>query len=425
MRLPLTETISPSTPIRAWISSLGLAAIGGMAWLIGGTSLLGPLLSILLPVALALCRSRTQAWITALVYYLSGSVSITGAVAGYYGTGHIIPGWMAWIGASALLALPWTLAQGRWGLAGMLFALIATALPPLGLIGGLSPLNAAGVLFPATGWIGIALLLIVLMELHFTFDLLRFLQSHVIAKAGIWLSLLVIIAIGAFETGITGTGLFPEPQTPAHWTGLQTWIAPARGNPIQSIANNQALIEAARSQGKDADVVVFPEAIVDDWYPGTRQQLMLSAPPGPTWLIGASVRTSRDKPVNAVVAVTQNHADPVPLTTASGLLLGGDWLPWNPDQGFQMGNLQQSFAIADQKVWAALCIEQLQPWTWLLAMSQKTGQRPTVILAMSNQWWATQNSFAPRACDAAGSPPGAASNGLIERKLNHASPDIQ
>ena len=34
---------------------------------------------------------------------------------------------------------------------------------------------------------------------------------------------------------------------------------------------------------------------------------------------------------------------------------------------------------------AALCVEQVQPWTWFEAILQ----RPDVILAMSNGWWAS------------------------------------
>ncbi|MDR2990739.1 MAG: hypothetical protein LBU72_02170 [Burkholderiaceae bacterium] len=131
-----------------------LAAIGGAAWLIGGTSLWGPLLSILLPMATAIGVSRKWAFASALVYYLTGSVSITGAMAGYYGDAPWALGWLAWLGASAALALPWMLDRS---VGGRLLALIATAIPPLGVIGWLSSLNAAGVMFPATGWLGLGL----------------------------------------------------------------------------------------------------------------------------------------------------------------------------------------------------------------------------------------------------------------------------
>jgi len=47
--------------------------------------------------------------------------------------------------------------------------------------------------------------------------------------------------------------------------------------------------------------------------------------------------------------------------------------------------------IQEHRAWAALCVEQVQPWTWLEAL----WQRPDVILAMSNDWWAPEGNAAP------------------------------
>jgi hypothetical protein len=369
-----------------------LAAVGGAAWLIGGVSLWGPLLSILLPLATAISVSRKWAFASALAYYLIGSVSITGAIAGYYGAGHQIIGALAWIGASVALALPWTLGRSA---AGRLFALIATAVPPLGVIGWLSPLNAAGVMFPSAKWFGLGLTVAVLVCFHIgqtreTNPI--FARCSMLAKA--------ILGIGV-SIGV-GSGLFVseafEQPVPSGWAGLDTRIAPARGNLRVGIQNKQTLIEAGRAI-RSARVVVFPEAVLDDWLPGTRQQFALAVPPGQTWLIGAQVRPSQapdvaprpdGKAVNAVVVVEQGRAHPMALTAAAGLLLGGNWRPWS-SQGLQPG-IQRGFTLAGQRVWAALCVEQLQPWTWRLAMLD----RPTLILAMNNAWWSPPGSFAPK-----------------------------
>ena len=363
------------------------AAIGGTTWLIGGESLYGPLLSILLPIAVTISQSRKQAYTTALIYYLIGSVSITGAITGYYGPDHTILGLLAWIGASAVLALPWMFGRSALGLS---FALIATAIPPLGVIGWLSPLNAAGVILPDRNLWGIITFFMITIELHFLCKLIKCRNSNV-AKIIILISL--IILIGGGPIGITNFSNIRRPLPLQNWIGLQTQITSARSNLGLDITNKEALIDTARKQGKDVRVVVFPEAVLDDWWPGTQQQFSLAVPSGQIWLIGAQVATPHGKPYNAVVSVVQNKANPAPLTTASGLLLGGDWIPWSTSLGIQTG-IQRTFEIEKQKVWASLCIEQLQPWTWLLAMSQK--QKPTVILAMSNTWWAPKDSFAPK-----------------------------
>jgi hypothetical protein len=113
----------------------------------------------------------------------------------------------------------------------------------------------------------------------------------------------------------------------------------------------------------------------------------LTTPPS----IIASNQPYNSKLYNTVVAIQSGKANPQPLTAAAGWLLGGDWTPWN-SSGERPAWFQQTFELEGQRVWAALCIEQLLPWTWLQALIQK----PTVILAISNEWWAAPNSFAPR-----------------------------
>jgi hypothetical protein len=131
--------------------------------------------------------------------------------------------------------------------------------------------------------------------------------------------------------------------------------------------------------------VVFPEAVLPDWYDGTRAQFAAAVPPGQVWLLGVQTN-GRD----AVVRVKQGDADPVPVAQAAGLLLGGDWQPWNP-RTLRPAWWQRVFALDGQRVWAAICVEQVQPWTWLEAL----WQRPTMIVAQSNAWWAAPGSAAP------------------------------
>ncbi|MBN2692888.1 MAG: conjugal transfer protein TraB, partial [Burkholderiaceae bacterium] len=126
-------------------------------------------------------------------------------------------------------------------------------------------------------------------------------------------------------------------------------------------------------------------AILPDWYGGTRAQFAAAVPPGQVWLLGVQTG-SRD----AVVEVQSGRAVTLPRTMAAGLLLGGDWQPWNP-RTLRPAWWQQVFELDGQRVWAALCVEQVQPWTWLIAMLQ----RPTVIVAQSNAWWSVPAPAAP------------------------------
>lgn len=335
-----------------------IAALSGAGWLLPSSTLWAPAASLLLVAAITLAPSPLQRFLTALAYYAAGSVSMVGAVTGYWGSDHAGIGVLAWVAAATALAIPWTPASG-WR--GALAALVLTALPPLGLIGWLSPLSAAGVLFPGMGWMGLALLLAVVVGIT--------------KPRTVCLAPLGAIAIAA-------NLVYTPPALPLGWVGVDTSIPPARGSVLASIQNNQAIIATALVQGQGAKVVVLPEAVIDGWLPGTRRQFAGAVPPGQLWLMGAQTR------FNSVVAVTHGNAIVTPLVNAAALLPGGNWSP---------GGLQQAWwqtipMVDGKRIWASICVEQVLPWTWFEVMTT----RPDVVLAISNQWWAPPTSSAPR-----------------------------
>jgi hypothetical protein len=186
--------------------------------------------------------------------------------------------------------------------------------------------------------------------------------------------------------------IYREPAPLKGWTGITTQLKPARGNVFDDVRNNQEAIHAGIAQGKGARVVVFAEAILDDWWPGTRQQFALRVPAGQLWILGADTHSS-----DAVVGATRGRADEHILARSAGLLLGGNWLPGSR-QTLRPAWWQSVFSVGQTRVWAALCVEQVQPWTWLEAMLQ----RPDVILAMSNGWWARSTPTVPLPASEAG-----------------------
>lgn len=345
-------------PALGLLCALAAGAALGACWLVGD-GLLGPCASFGLAVLIAGQQRLRGRFMAAFSYYASGSTPIVAAVVGYWGADHAPLGVIAWLGASLLLAAPWTLAAGRWSALG---ALALTALPPLGVIGWLSPLNCAGVLFPGTGWIGLGLLCIGVTAMYGGGRVHR-LRVAVLAALG-------LIAMASNLS-------YQEPTPLDGWAGVSTHIEPARGNVFAVIANNQQVIRAGIVHGKDARVVVFPEAILDDWRPGTRQQFALAVAPGQVWILGADTDSS-----DALVAVTSGNARVRPLTRSAGLILGGNWLPGSRHT-LRPAWWESIFVIEHRRVWAALCVEQVQPWTWLEAMLQ----HPDGVLALSNGWW--------------------------------------
>ena len=372
--------------------SISIAAGGfaGFAWLHAGPGLAGPALSILLPLACALAPQWRRRLLAALLYYAQCSWPVLGAFQGYWapaGGGAPGPDVMvlavgAWIGASLLLAVPWVFAS-TWPRA--LLALALTALPPLGLIGWESPLNAAGVFFPNSGWIGLGLTVIAIALLA---DLPRR-RTH----SGIGLPLLAPIAIAL------NIGYCPLPPPP-DWLGVDTHIQPARWNVGREITNWQAILaDGTRGNRRDEPVLVFGEGLLDDWWPGTQQYIadgmrFNGVSRHSTWLIGASAYGH-----DALVAVRPGHPIRRPQTRAAAVLIGGDWLPWSHSthiHGLRPAWWQHTFALDGQRVWASICAEQLFSWTWLEALAADHGPTaPTLILAVSNAWWAPPGNAAP------------------------------
>ncbi len=361
--------------MRRIVAAIGLAAGAGWAWLAGGTSLLGPAASIALPIAAALATDRKSRFAAAAAYYLIGSSPIVGAVRGYWGPGHELAGIGAWLAASAALAAPWAWAGSA---IGVVFAILATALPPLGVIGWLSPLNAAGVLFPGTGLTGVVLAIALLAAVA-AIAAGRLPASPAFRNV-LYAGLAAVVVLSA---ALIATASPARP--PAGWVGVSTAVLPAHGDAIAEIRNNEAIIRAIELQAPDARVVVLPESVVEGWFSGTRQQFGHAVAPGQTWILGVQA-DSRD----GAYVVQPGYSPVKPAAIAAGLLLGGDWIPG------QAGTLlpawwQQTFTVDGKRVWAALCIEQLQSWTWIEAAFQ----RPDVIAAMTNSWWTATSNQAP------------------------------
>jgi hypothetical protein len=121
---------------------------------------LGIALAAGMPVACLLTTTRGAALQSAAAYYLAALWPMIPALVRYQ-RGTIVPG-VLWVVTALLLAIPWTIAwtanRGQFVWRAPL-ALLASVVPPLGIIGLASPLSAAGYIFPGTGWAGLLLIL--------------------------------------------------------------------------------------------------------------------------------------------------------------------------------------------------------------------------------------------------------------------------
>ena len=105
--------------------------------------------------------TRKAAFMSAFGYYIAGLWPMVPGLDRYIGqsAAPVIPP-ILWVFTAILLSAPWAIAWTSEHRVHYLWraplALLATAVPPLGIIGLISPLTAAGYVFPGTAWFGLA-----------------------------------------------------------------------------------------------------------------------------------------------------------------------------------------------------------------------------------------------------------------------------
>ena len=361
---------------------------GGATWNVWPAG--ATVLSLLLPAGVVQAGRRSTRWLLAFLWFLAGSVSIVPSVAGFFGTRFMALGVVAWIPSSALLALPWIIASTP---ISAIMAVLLDAVPPIGLIGWLSPLMAAGWLFPGHGLAGIAGCLAVLAWITVVARRDRCHGCEVSTGKGIMGDIntgFLSLAAGVLLTwSILANLLYVPPAPPTGWIGIQTSIPPSNGNVFQAIANNRALIAAAQSQGAHAKYLLFPEAVLDDWWPGTRSQITAAVPRGQTWILGAETLSTGNR-YDAVVIAQHHRAWPNPVFRAALPMPISMWRP-----GF-VGGFQATWHVPIQRIgghriWANICFDQVLPWVWIDGMIQ----HPDLVLLPGNDWWAQAWNPAP------------------------------
>ena len=140
--------------LKPYFAPLLLAAIGF------GVSFAQPVSLVLAIAAPAIALrqpTRRTAFLAAACYYGTASWAVLPAAAAFLGA--LIAPVLLWLLAAGLLASPWVLfwsphRHQLW--LRIPLALTVSIIPPLGIIGWASPLTAAGLLFPAMGWLGLA-----------------------------------------------------------------------------------------------------------------------------------------------------------------------------------------------------------------------------------------------------------------------------
>ncbi len=332
----------------------------GLAWM-APIWWLGPLASLAVPLVVPTVKRKSHKFFLSLSYFAAGSIGLVPGSGVFFGAGpaSYALGAAFWMSSAALLALPWawSRAQKPWT---VLAALAIDALPPIGLFGWLSPLAAAGVLWPGLGVFGVAALLLMIWAWH----------ERRYGWARYVLGGLAVLAV-------TALGSSAPPST--NIAAINTHFGKLPASPMAQIDRNAQIIAMAAKS--PARVVVLPETLVN-WLPGTAAQFQAAIPSGKTWLVGATTIRRGGEMADSIVEVRHNRpprtvfnaALPVPVSM---------WHPWK-NGGYKAVWREPARQIDGNRTTAVICYDQLLVWPWL----EVSVNRPAVILATQNEWWA-------------------------------------
>lgn len=226
-------------------------------------------------------------------------------------------------------------------------------------------LTAAGTLFPGWGWAGILLVLV------FSLALCKRPKFGLVA-----LSATALVANATFA----GT-----PVPPPDWIGINT----ALGSPDPTSAYQRSRVIQSIAAATSARVIVFPESV----FVWTEATDLLLAPlfeslqlEHKSVVIGARILCASTHLENGLIVRGTHRGNyyqriPVPI---------GMWRPFDPEAATLLLLRPPTLKLGNQVVAPLICYEQFLALPILSAIAQ----RPTLIVAVANCWWANDDRIA-------------------------------
>jgi apolipoprotein N-acyltransferase len=365
-----------------------------------------------MPIVCLMPRNRKAAFESTLGYYTAGLWPMIPGLQRYIGSAAspVIP-FAVWIFAAIVLSVPWTVAwtdrpaQCVWRVP---LAFVATTIPPLGIIGFISPLTSAGYLFPSTGWAGLAAVAL--------------LPGVLIAALGMAPCVRLGVACLTFATcGLLAIGgrmrSNVEAETIPGWVGVNTHFGDL-SQPFRDYA--AATFVQQKAAESSARVLIFPEFIVPRWSEATdafwRRTLDRCRKRGQVLVIGAGLpsndRMKNDRPafdfaasIDALESRDSSSLDTTKAFTGSSpesventlLIVGassgklyqrvpvpiGMWRPFSDVSVPLRLNGPGVIEIDHQRPAVLICYEEIIAFPVLASMLH----HPTAIIGISNSFW--------------------------------------
>ncbi|WP_429553475.1 conjugal transfer protein TraB [Paraburkholderia sp. MM5477-R1] len=341
-------------------------------------------LLLLLPAIWSRVPGRTSAIAIWIGYYLAGARDIP-VVSMRFFSGYgdltrpeaLMLGFSFWIAQACVLATPWAVLKPESDASAARHALcaaVATVLvtvPPLGIIGWLSPAYVASTLFP--GWKAPGLVL----GIAATTCAASVSRGRFARQVATLLAILSLLA----------RSVASAPLVPSRWTALDTRLGRFDQSSYASLyaRTRQVQTIAQRAFSEGATVVVLPEEIVGLWRPAMgywwRDDIQAFAAAKRTLIVGMDLTASGTpfRYTDSAVIVGADHGrldsrQPVPAAL------------WRPGAAVSAirGSLSQPYVmVAGKSVAFSICYEDLLWWPhWRILLHS-----PDVLVSLSNSWF--------------------------------------
>lgn len=349
------------------ILTLASAATGYIAWC--GHPLALPA-AIAFPLLWSVARNRRTASVVSATYFLAASRGLPQGVAAFYQS-DIWPGLILWVVASSgfvfVHAVLWSRHTGLRKAVRYQVAMILMAVPPFGFVGWAHPITAAGILFPAWGWAGLAAIAAALSIMT-----TRYWPAAAIALAGCWL---------------WSTAFWTQPETGPDWQGIDLQMGYRLGRDA-GLGYHRELLAAIGRSNVQKRIVVLPESALGFWSPTVASLWQTRGAGAATTVIAGAAIIDETGYDNVLVQINGERSRifyrqrmPVP---------GSMWQPWRrltgEDGGVQAHVFANPVASVDTNLIAPLlCYELLIVWPVLQSMIYE----PDLIVAAGNGWWTT------------------------------------
>jgi apolipoprotein N-acyltransferase len=276
---------------------------------------------------------------------------------------------------------------------GVVFAVLVSIPPPLGLIGWGNPLTAAGLFFPGFGWFGLMIL---------TLDL----YAEAAQSAKLRRALIVLVLLTVPFLTLPAAHEKPERVTVNGVTVLGLDTSFGRVASGSEDFNTQyererlvfQYVKDKRRNGEleEADIVILPETIIGRANPATLKRWTRFFEPfaerGTVFIAGGEIPTDRGRKYNNVMI----SFEPEGKSQAALQRIRVPFSMFRPFNGEGANAYLLSspgefsfMEIRGKKLGFLVCYEQFLTWPILTLMSQS----PDAIAAPSNLWWCRDTSL--------------------------------